>query len=296
MSETKPSQVTFPIDVGGLKINSGYLSSYSWSAGAHGIFQVNASFSFYEDFNGAFTPNILEDEDRDWYKASDLTVSLAGIDISSKIESISYSESHNFEPLYDISGSARNSDNPIPVEIRYGEKTKSLSLDTYNIFEAIPYTGKNITVEVGVRGQPSKWKVNGVLMSKDVSINFGQKLTSSLQIEENGYGSEPDIQFVWRGDWDSFPNNKTDLYAGQFCFIYGNNLQNTTAVYFNNEISTTDFKMVDQYNADNSVYVWTDYIYLKIPRFARSGPIRVVTSNGEARSAAATINNQINRP
>ena len=40
-----------------------------------------------------------------------------------------------------------------PVEHRYGEKVKSLSLDTYNILKPIPHTGKEITVDIGIRGQ-----------------------------------------------------------------------------------------------------------------------------------------------
>ena len=59
--EAKPGQAVFSIDVGGLKINSGYLASYSWNASPHGIFKVNANFQFYEDFNGSFAPIILED-------------------------------------------------------------------------------------------------------------------------------------------------------------------------------------------------------------------------------------------
>ena len=126
MADAKPGQNVFSIDMGGTTIQSGFLNSYSWSASPHGILQVSANFNFYEDLAGTFSPTILPDQNWDWYKMSDLTVSLAGMDVSSRIASISYDEAHNFTPLYNISGIA-------PVEHRYGEKIKSLSLDTYNI-------------------------------------------------------------------------------------------------------------------------------------------------------------------
>ena len=268
MPSAKPGQNIFNIDMGGMTIQSGYLNQYSWSASPHGILQVNATFNFYEDLQGTFSPAILPDQDWDWYKMSDLTISLQGMDVTSKVASVSYDESHNFTPLYNISGIA-------PVEHRYGEKVKSLSLDTYNILEAIPHTGKEITVDIGIRGQSTQWSVKGVLQSKDISINFGEKVVSTLNIEENGYGSEPTIT-------STSPSPVSTLAD---LTIVGDNLDQATAVYFNNTIRTNEF-------TERS----STQIKVKVPRFAQSGPVKVVTPYGEVSSSNVTVTSQIDIP
>lgn len=268
MADAKPGQNVFSIDMGGTTIQSGFLNSYSWSASPHGILQVSANFNFYEDLAGTFSPTILPDQNWDWYKMSDLTVSLAGMDVTSRIASISYDESHNFTPLYNISGIA-------PVEHRYGEKVKSLSLDTYNILEAIPHTGKEISVDIGIRGQSTLWSVKGVLQSKDISINFGEKVVSTLNIEENGYGSVPTVT-------NRSPN---PVNASSFIQLQGTNLDQTTAVYFSNGIRTNEIKNRTSTSID-----------VLVPRFAKTGPAKVVTPYGEVDAGSITVNGSIDIP
>ena len=268
MADAKPGQNVFSIDMGGTTIQSGFLNSYSWSASPHGILQVSANFNFYEDLAGTFSPTILPDQNWDWYKMSDLTVSLAGMDVTSRIASISYDEAHNFTPLYNISGVA-------PVERRYGEKVKSLSLDTYNILEAIPHTGKEISVDIGIRGQSTLWSVKGVLQSKDISINFGEKVVSTLNIEENGYGSAPTVT-------NRSPN---PVNASSFIQLQGTNLDQTTAVYFSNGIRTNEIKNRTSTSID-----------VLVPRFAKTGPVKVVTPYGEVDAGSITVNGSIDIP
>ena len=268
IADVKPAQRVYSIDMGGMTIQSGYLSSYSWNASPHGILQVSANFNFYEDLQGTFTPTILSDQNWDWYKMSDLTVSLAGMNVSSKIASISYNETHNSVPVYNISGIT-------PIEHRYSEKVKALSLETYNIVEAIPHTGKEITVDIGIRGNPKLWSIKGVLQSKDINISFGEKVVSTLDIEENGYGSAPTITNTAPGP----------VSALQLLTIEGANLDQATAVYFNNTIRTNDFR-------ERS----STQIKVKVPRFAQSGPVKVVTPYGEVSSSNVTVVNQIDIP
>jgi len=263
MPDMKPGQNIFNLDFGGMAIQSGYLNSYAWSASPHGILQVSAGFQFYEDFGDGFSPEILPDQNWDWYKMSDLTVSLEGIDVSSRIVSMSYDETYNFTPLYNISGTA-------PVEHRYGEKIKSLNLDTYNILEAIPYTGKEVTVDVGIRGTSAQWSVKGMLQSKSIEINFGEKIISTLNLTDNGYGKAPSLV----GSSTGGQINVDYMWA-----LYGFNLENTTAIYFNNKIITKEFTCGKTDGSDSRFNSW---INVKVPRFARSGPVKVITTYGEA--------------
>ena len=141
--------------------------------------------------------------------------------------------------------------------------------------EAIPHTGKEITVDIGIRSQSTQWSVKGVLQSKDISINFGEKVVSTLNIEENGYGSAPTITNTAPG-----PVNTLQILT-----IQGTNLDQATAVYFNNTIRTNDFR-------ERS----STQIKVKVPRFAKSGPIKVVTPYGEVSSSNVTVVNQIDIP
>ena len=272
-ADALPAQKTYTIDMGGMTIQSGYLSSYSWNANPHGILQVSTNFNFYEDFQGTFTPSFLPDQSWDWYKMSDLTVTLAGMDVTSKIASISYNESHEFTPVYNISGVT-------PTEHRHGEKVKSISLETYNITEAIPYTGKEISVDVGIRGQSNLWTVKGTLQSKEISVSFGEKVVSTLDIEENGYGSAPTITDITVTTFQPTPENTFQIMT-----VKGANLDQATAVYFNNTIRTNDFR-------ERS----STQIKVLVPRFAKSGPVKVVTPYGEVSSSNVTIWRRVDIP
>ena len=274
MADAKPGQNVFSIDMGGMTIQSGYLNSYSWNASPHGILQVSANFNFYEDLAGTFSPTILPDQDWDWYKMSDLTISLEGMDVTSKVAGVSYNESHSFTPVYNISGVA-------PVEQRYGEKIKSLSLETYNIVEAIPYTGKQISVDIGIRGQSTLWSVNGTLQSKEISISFGEKVVSTLDIEENGYGSAPTLS----------NNISTNVSAGSRIYFWGTNLNDATAIYFNNNIRVQNIER----NATNSDTGEVGIACI-VPRFAKSGPAKIITPHGEVTTPNITVNGSIDIP
>ena len=274
MADAKPGQNVFSIDMGGMTIQSGYLNSYSWNASPHGILQVSANFNFYEDLAGTFSPTILPDQNWDWYKMSDLTISLEGMDVTSKVAGISYNESHSFTPVYNISGVA-------PVEQRYGEKIKSLSLETYNIVEAIPYTGKQISVDIGIRGQSTLWSVNGTLQSKEISISFGEKVVSTLDIEENGYGSAPTLS----------NNISTNVSAGNRIYFWGTNLNDATAIYFNNNIRVQNIER----NATNSSTGEVGIACI-VPRFAKSGPVKIITPHGEVTTSNIAVNGSIDIP
>jgi hypothetical protein len=148
-------------------------------------------------------------------------------------------------------------------------------LDTYNILEAIPHTGKEISVDIGIRGQSTLWSVKGVLQSKDISINFGEKVVSTLNIEENGYGSEPTVT-------NRSPN---PVNASSFIQLQGTNLDQTTAVYFSNGIRTNEIKNRTSTSID-----------VLVPRFAKTGPVKVVTPYGEVDAGSITVNGSIDIP
>lgn len=259
------SQTPIPFEVAGLTLEGGYLTSYSFSAAPFGPVRINATLDFFEDFGGSFSPATLPDQDNKYLQFSDMEVTFQGIDASSKIQSLSYNLSQNIEPVYvtdswDVASNAVVPADLVPSQIRFGKRASSADIDTYNFQEALGRDGKTASLTFSIGGET--YEVAGVLASKDVSFPFGQKLSASMSIESTSYGGVPTIT-------NDAPSGR-DLLVGETFTIYGTNLSSTTTVYFNNNIKANEFVSI----SDTEVKV-------KIPRFAKDGPYRVITAGGE---------------
>tara|TARA_Y100000593_G_scaffold31767_3_gene62471 strand:+ start:229 stop:1230 length:1002 start_codon:yes stop_codon:yes gene_type:complete len=252
----------YSIDAAGLSLQTGYLNSYRFSASPHGPAKISIGLDFYEDFGGTFTPTTVQDEERDYLKFSDMDVTIQGIDASSKLISLSYDYSVAMEPVYRVG-------EVVPYRISYKEKSSSLSLETYNILETLPYQGKEVIANMTLGGMA--YEVKGVLESKSLDFSVGTKLKSSLKIKSNKYGDLPTIT--------SFAPSPVN--GGAQLTIYGTNLANVTSVVFNNGIASNKIHNISETQFD-----------VVVPRFARTGPCKVITPAGEA-SSSVTINNPI---
>ena len=250
-----------PFEIAGLTLQKGYLTSYSFNADPFGPVRIDAGIDFFEDFGGTFSPATLPDQDNKYLQFSDMQLTLQGIDADSKIQNLNYNLSQNVEPVY------RHGD-LIPSDIRFGKRLSSVDMDTYNFQEALAYTGKPVTIDFNIGGET--YKVAGTLSSKDVSISYGQKIRASLSVESSSYGGVPTIT-------NDSPSG-VDLTVGQTFTITGTNLDSTTAVYFNNNVRANEFISI----SDTEIKV-------KIPRFAKSGPYKVITAGGEIIRPAISI-------
>jgi len=263
-------KIHIPFEAAGLTLQKGYLTAYSFSASPFGPVVINATIQFYEDFGGTFSPATLPDQDNKYLQFSDMSLTLQGIDASSKIQTIGYELSQEITPVYTTgTGNVTGTLNPpdlIPSDIRFGRRNSSAQIDTYNFQEALAYTGKNASLDFEIGGET--YNVTGLLASKNVSFNFGQKLTASMSIEASAYGKAPVLRESNTGGSKS---------VGEYWYIYGYNLLDTTTVYFNNNIRTNEFTTHTTSDNGND-----SYIKITIPRFAQSGPIRVITPYGEA--------------
>ncbi len=259
---TKTIGNTYSIDAAGLTLQTGHLTSYKFNASPHGLATISVNLDFYEDLGGTFTPTILPDDKRNYLKYSDMTLALQGIDIASRVLSMDYSTSNELKPLY-VTGETT------PREVRYGKKTTSLGLSTYNILEALPYHGKEVQVDASLGVMT--YNIKGTLKSKGLEFSAGSKLTSTLTIEQNSYGAAPTVT-------NSAPspfNTNTHTWLT----ITGTNLSDVTAVYFNKGIRSNEVKVVS-----------STKIKVRVPRFATGGPYRVLTPAGEAGSTVQIDN------
>ena len=173
-----------------------------------------------------------------------------------------YDIGNQIDPVYKIGETT-------PSEVRFKEKITSLGLSTYNIFEALPYQGKEVQVNTSLGDMT--YKVKGILKAKSINFGVGSKLTSDLSIEQNSYGEEPTVT-------NSAPSPfNTNIHT--WLTITGTNLSNVTAVYFNKGIRSNEIKVT----SDTEIVV-------RVPRFATSGPYRVFTPAGEAGSTVTIVN------
>lgn len=251
-----------PLQAGGMTLQKGYLTSYSITAATHGPVKVSASLQFYEDFGGSFNAETVDDVSRDYLKFSDMDLTFSGINATSNIVSLNYSMSNNIEPQYEI-------DDLTPKSVKFGKKVTSLSLDTFNFQEGLTYNGKDVTVTFTLG--PQTYTTAGKIKTKDVAIGFGEKILANLSIDSSSYGGTPTIT-------NDAPSGGA-LNVGQIFTITGTNLGSTTAVYFSNNIKANDFVSI----SDTEIKV-------KIPRFAKNGPYKVITAGGEIVRPVIQIN------
>jgi hypothetical protein len=251
-----------PLQAGGMTLQKGYLTSYSITAATHGPVKVSASLQFYEDFGGSFNAETVDNASRDYLKFSDMDLTFSGINATSNIVSLNYSLSNNIEPQYEIGDLT-------PRSVKFGKKVTSLSLDTFNFQEGLTYNGKDVTVTFTLG--PQAYTTAGKIKTKDVAIGFGEKILANLSIDSSSYGGAPTIT-------NDSPSGGA-LNVGQTFTITGTNLGSTTAVYFNNNIKANDFVSI----SDTEIKV-------KIPRFAKNGPYKVITAGGEIVRPVIQIN------
>jgi hypothetical protein len=268
------SENSIPVEAAGLTLQKGYLNSYSISASPFGPVQVQAGLNFYEDFDGTFSPTVLAEADYDYLQFSDMSVSLQGVDSTSKIKALTYSFSCEMEPIYKAGGAGADAvyraGDLVPEEIRFKKKTTSLSIQTYNFQEALSYVGKDVTIDFTIG--PESFQAKGKLSSKSVSFSFGQKLMADFSLTTDSYGGAPSLHAS---------NTGGSKEAGDLWHIYGDNLLDTTVIYFNNNVKVNKFSVLPYTGGDSGVIGNTE-IKITVPRFARSGPIRVITPHGEA--------------
>ena len=254
------STSAIPLQVGGMTLQKGYLTSYSITAASHGPVKVSASLQFYEDFSGSFAAETVDNVPRDYLKFSDMDLTFAGINATSNITSLNYSMTNNVDPQYQIGDLT-------PTSVKFAKKVTSLSLDTFNFQEGLTYNGKEITITFSLGEQT--YITAGKIKSKDIGIGFGEKIIASFNIDSSSYGGAPTVS----------QHTPTTANVGSELTITGGNLSSVTAVYFHNGIRADDFTSVSETE-----------IKLIVPKFAVSGPYKVITAQGEAAVSNLSIN------
>lgn len=241
------------INFNGLGIKSGYLTSYNFEASPFSPVSIDANIVFYDNLTGSFSPSTETNSPSNFSTFKSLSFDVTGLNINENTISFSYKYDSQIEPLYVVG-------EVTPKEIRFLEKTQGLSINTYDLSNVFSHTGKFVTASINV-GQES-YDIKGVLISKENSVGFGDKIVTSLEITQNTYGNKPIIKNV----------TPSSVSWGNEILISGNNLDTTTAVLFKHNLYSTKITRSGE-----------NVIGVKVPKFARSGSFTVINLAGETR-------------
>jgi hypothetical protein len=250
------SEKSFSIDVGGLKIDKGYLSSYSFDLEQFQPIRITANIDFWGDINGSFSSSKNQENITGILTSSDVSFYHTGVNISDNILGISYSYSSNLDPKI-LAGQIT------PSDIRFTEKQTTLNLKTYSVGGGLFYSGAAASFNIIMGGQ--SYGFNGVFDTKKLNFDLGQKMTTELSFKQNLLGSVPIIS--------SFTS--PHIY-GNLVTIQGQNLSTTTSVLFHPNVKSPKV-IID---GDSQIRA-------ELPMGSISGPITVINLGGETRTTSS---------
>ena len=249
LSDFIASEKPIRINVGGLIIPSGYLTSYDFDLGQFSPIEASVSIDFWGQIEGSFSKSKETLPVSGVLTSNEAILSINGLDITNSLVDLNYSYSSKLEADILVG-------NDNPREIRFLEKEISLELKTYAIGQPLSYLNNNVDVDIAFGGQ--SYKSSGVLDSKVHSFNLGEKVYSTFSLKQNMLGGLPVVT-------SKTINNFTKRFT-----IVGNNLAFVNSVIFPpgipGEILAT---------SDNGIEV-------KIPNGAIKGFATILSLGGEA--------------
>ncbi len=255
---------------GGLFFNSGYLTSYNVVGTPHSPVEVSAVITFFESITGNFTPAAMQTAFHEYLTFNDVTIStLAGYNTETftNIDSINYSFSSDVRPVYSIS-STTGLTTLTPDRVTFGQKQIVTEIVSDNLTGYLPFRGKDVGLQVNFN-HPNKPLLSenllcsGTVFEKNLNVNSNDILKSSFSVTQHNINNPPTIVgFV-----------PTSANPDDTVLILGTNLDNLVKL-----------KLADQEITNYTTYNSTT-VGFHVPLDARTGPIFVKTSRGDAQSS-----------
>ena len=209
LSDFISSEKPIRINVGGLIIPSGYLTSYSFNLGQFSPIETSVSIDFWGGIEGSFYKSQETLSVSKVLTSNEAILSINGLDITNSLVDLSSSYSSTLETDILIGDDT-------PREIKFLEKEISLELKTYAIGQHLSYLDNSVDVDITFGGQ--SYKSSGVLDSKTHSFNLGEKVYSTFSLKQNMLGGLPVIT--------------SKSISGTSFTILGNNLAFVNSVIF----------------------------------------------------------------
>ena len=208
---------------GGLFFQSGFLSSYQFSATPASPVSVNAQIIFFDELKGTFQPTFEEAQSSNILNFSDAQVSdsfSSGIGHLGSIQKANFNYNSNVEPVYVVGEKT-------PREVRFGQKTINAQVEIDNLSGDLSIFGNQSALQLNLKDPKSQivkesFTANGKLEKKSIQVQANQPLTTALSIKQNRVSREPQItSFI-----------PTTFFEGSEITINGTNLHGTRQVTF----------------------------------------------------------------
>jgi hypothetical protein len=182
-----------PILFNGLTVNSGYLSSYGFSAEAFGTVRVSASLSFWEKINGEFAPasSVELPADAVPLSVSDMSIDNGTIVLERVVENLTYSYEADVTPSFVVEENFDSSGATL-AGVSSNHKRVSVSFGLYDYNLSLPVTGLRESFKLNFKDKNNNLKqsyaANGQLKSKELSIQAGERTKSSYSMAQASLG------------------------------------------------------------------------------------------------------------
>ena len=240
-NEREPVAINF----NGLQLNSGYLSSYSFSAESFTPLQVSANFNFYCPVTGTFAPAAQELSSVPPLNISDMSLDNGTLITTQNIKSLSYNYQsdifpnyvvdENYDPLTSAASSVTSSAKRIDV---------SFSLYDYDL--SMPASGQRQSFKFNFKDKNGSSKqtyyVDGQITSKQLGARTRDRVISNYSLNQGLIG----------GESSSILNiSPTGASPSELVLVSGTNLDEVENAYIgeypcniSGEIKPTGFRLV----------------------------------------------------
>ena len=244
--------------VGGLSLESGYLTNYSFSAEPYGAAEISATLKFFESPGGDFVsaPSSL---DRDKVLLfSDFEFSEVGVINSHELLSLSYDYSREVNPIYSLQDTGEE---VVVHGVREDRANISLNVQSNDLSVSLPETGLAGTATLEFKGRSGesteKYYISGIISHQESEFGNDEIVSRSLKLSQSSLASPPSITSV----------SPVTAEAGDTVTISGENF-----------IGVESVRLLDQ-EVEFAVTDLTDITFV-VPSDAQSGTIEVHTKGG----------------
>jgi len=259
---THKSETPISVNLGGLTINSGYLSSYSFASRAYSFIKVDAEFTFFEKIKGRVNRSTEIIKPKKLSKIKDITIDKTEKVLEEKLVTFSYSYSTTINPSVEVKDSVKD----ISVErVSSANKTVKASFATYDYQPAIDLSLPSSEAQFNFQGGQD-YKVNGKIVADNTSLNVGENLVREYEVSQGVLDFRPTISGFY----------PTQGAVGSSFIVSGENLKNVVSVHIFDYLAN-----VTETSSNDGL----DYVTVEVPTEPFVGfkrPIKLSTFGGHA--------------
>jgi hypothetical protein len=262
---------------GGAFFKSGYLRSYQINAKPHGVAEVSASITFYDNLSANLSgtsvdfPQQLAPDNLNVLSFSDMVIGLTGGFSNSTMESI---QSISFGYQADIKASYKQ-DETIPQRVVIGEKTANSTVVTNNLTGTMPITGEHVDITMYLN-HPSgtsqeTYRIKGRITDKTINADTNGFITNTFKIIQHNLEDEPQINSLQYTDYLTDP-----IYHRDVLYVYGRALAGVHTILF-------DGRTISKFTGTDSRLVFI------LPKRTVSGPVILKGKGGKVQSQTLVV-------